>query len=344
VSIRTAVVGFGLSGRVFHAPLIGADPRYSLDLVMTGDADRARAAQEQYPGVQICASTDELFDRAEDIDLVVIGSPPATHAELAHRGLDAGVAVVVDKPFCVSATEGRKLVDRSLETGALLTVFQNRRWDGDFLTVRSLLAGGALGDVRRFESHFDRWQPQPSKQWKAETPPSAGGGILFDLGTHLLDQALQLFGPVESSYAELTSYAGNGIDDDSFVSLLHRSGVRSHLTMTTSAAQVGPRFRVLGSTSAYTKWGLDGQEAALGSGSRPTDPEYGAEPENSWGRVGLDGDLTAVPTSRGSYDDFYGLLAKALLDGGPPPVDPLESLEVIAIIEDLHRRFGVVNP
>ena len=339
--VRTAVIGFGSSGRTFHAPLLEASPDFSLDVVVTGDPDRRRSAHELYPDTHLCADVEELFADAGAVDLVVIGSPPATHVSLARRALERGIAVVVDKPLCVRAEEGRELVDAAAAAGVPLTAFQNRRWDGDFLTVRELVRSGRIGEVRRFESRFEWWKPHEPKAWKGASLPRDGGGVLFDLGAHVIDQALQLFGPVREASAELTSHRSAGVDDDCFVSLLHESGVRSHLVMNGMAAQSGPRFRVLGSTAAYTKWGLDGQEAALKTGTGPHDPSYGVEPRSAWGVVGVGDDVEPVPTQRGAYDTFYALLAEAMTSGGPLPVDPLDSVEVVALIERLHREYSV---
>lgn len=342
--VRTALLGFGTAGRVFHAPFLAADPRFSLDVVVTGDPGRRDEVVRLHPDARVVASTEALFaepDLADRIDLVVIGTPPATHAPLARAAIDRGIAVLVDKPFCVSSAEGEELIAAAAAAGVPLTVFQNRRWDADFLTLRGLLEAGELGDVRRFESRFEWWKPDEPKAWKAGAAPAQGGGMLFDLGTHLIDQAICLFGPVAESHAELASHRTPGTDDDAFVSLRHESGVRTQLWMNGMAAQVGPRFHVLGSRSAYTKWGLDSQERALGDGMSPADAAYGVEPESAWGSLGIYGDLRSVPAERGRYGDFYELLAAALLDGGPLPVDPADSLAVIALIEDLHSRFGV---
>ena len=341
--IRTAVIGFGTAGRVFHAPFIHASSAFSLGGVVTGDPERTSAVRALYPQAKVFTSAEELFDNSGALDLVVIGSPPKTHVALTREAIGRGLAVVVDKPFCVTASEGRQVVADAEAAGVPLTVFQNRRWDGDFLTLRSLLSSGRLGAVRRFESRFEWWKPAEAKAWKRETPPSQGGGLLFDLGTHLIDQALQLFGPVRDSYAELRAHRRAGVDDDSFVSLLHESGVRTQLWMNALAAQVGPRFHLLGSSSAYTKWGLDTQEGALQSGADPAEPGFGMEPESSWGLLGVDGDLKPVPAERGRYDAFYERLADALLDGGPVPVDPRDAVAVTELIEDLHARFEVVG-
>ncbi|SFN81673.1 Gfo/Idh/MocA family protein [Mycetocola miduiensis] len=335
--IRTAIIGFGTSGRVFHGPLLAANPEFSVDLVVTSDPERKDAASSQHQEARIVDTADGLFDRSDELDLVVIGSPPNTHADIAMRAIDAGLAVVVDKPFTATSAEGRAVIDQATAKNVPLTVFQNRRWDADFLTLRELLEQGALGEVHRFESRFEWWKPTPSKAWKATTTADEGGGILFDLGTHLLDQALQLFGAVEEISAELdVRNPHNVADDDAFVALRHSSGVRTHLWMSSVSAQSGPRFRVLGSQSGYTKWGLDLQEEALLRGASPADPDYGVEPPTAWGKLGVGESTAGVPARRGSYDDFYALLADALLRGASLPVDPRDSLEVIELIEHIH--------
>ncbi|MFO7690562.1 MAG: Gfo/Idh/MocA family oxidoreductase, partial [Cryobacterium sp.] len=193
--IRTGVIGFGLSGRVFHTPFLAANDEYSLDVIVTGDPGRRAHAEREHPGARLFTRPEDLFAHAETmaaLDLVVIASPPATHAPLAHAALDAGLAVLVDKPFTVNSVHGTELVDKADRLGLALTVFQNRRWDGDFLTLRALIEAGALGDVRRFESRFEWFKAGPGKAWKDAATPGEGGGLLYDLGAHLIDQAVQL--------------------------------------------------------------------------------------------------------------------------------------------------------
>lgn len=330
--LRTAVIGFGTAGRVFHTPFVDANPDYELAAVVTGNERRRAEVLARYPGTRVVDHADALLDR--ELDLVVIGSPPTSHAALAHTFLDAGVAVVVDKPFTVTAAQGRELVEKADHLGVPLTVFQNRRWDGDFATVARLLADGALGTVWRFESRFEWWKPDRGSSWKAATPVAEGGGILYDLGTHVIDQALRLFGDAVPTYHELFTRSGGGAaPDDAFVVLRHESGVVSQLWMNGLAAQAGPRFRVLGSRAGFTKHGMDTQEAALRGGARPADPGFGHEQETAWGTLGLDGATRAVPTEPGRYAEFYALLATALRGGAPVPVDPADSVRVIELIE-----------
>lgn len=338
--LRTALLGFGTAGRVFHGPLLATDPDYAVAVVSTADPDRAGQATAAHPGAVVVPTPDDALARAADLDLdlVVIGTPPHTHADLAHRAIDAGLAVVVDKPFTVTSAAGREVIEHARTAGVPLTVYQNRRWDADFLTLRQLLAQGRLGTVHRFESRFEWWKPVLPATWKGRLGPEQGGGILFDLGTHLIDQAVQLFGPVARLSAETdVRRAGGGADDDTFVALQHSSGVRSHLWMSSVAAQSGPRFRVLGSEAGYVSWGLDGQEAALKEGLVPTDPGYGVTPPERWGSLGVPGASEPVPTARGDYGAFYRSLSAALRHGGPLPVDPADSVHVIELIERLRR-------
>lgn len=337
--IRTAIVGFGLSGSVFHAPLIAADQSYSLDVIATSDAGRQAAAVERYPGVKTVPDGEAVLALAADLDLVVLGTPPATHYPLAKAALEAGLDVVVDKPFAVTSAQGQELIGLAERLGRVLTVFQNRRWDGDFLTVKALLEGGSLGQVMRFESRFERWSPEVSKAWKAEATAADGGGVLFDLGTHLLDQALLLFGPGAVVHAELLARRPDEkVDDDCFLVVQHESGVQSHLWMNMLCAQQGPRYRVLGSEAGYTKHGVDPQEPYIVAGGGPLDEEYGVEDPKWAGQLGRDGHLDRLSTERGAYPEFYRILAAKISDGGtasslPLPVDPAGPVEVLKLIE-----------
>jgi scyllo-inositol 2-dehydrogenase (NADP+) len=332
--IRVGLIGYGLAGRAFHAPLIATTPGMRLAAVVTADAERARQVAADHPGTVVVESAERLWERAGEMDLVVIATPNRTHAPLARQALAAGLAVVIDKPFAVTADEGRALIEDARRAGLLLTVFQNRRWDGDFLTVRRLLAAGALGDVHRFESRFERWRPTPKASWREQGDPAEAGGTLYDLGSHLIDQALVLFGSVTHVYAELDRRRpGVEVDDDAFVALTHASGVRSHLWMSAFAADDRGRMRVLGSRAAYVKQGLDVQEAALRNGWGPgNEPGWGEEPEAAWGRLGSGESWTAVATERGAYPEFYARVAASLRDGAPPPVNPADAVAALDII------------
>jgi predicted dehydrogenase len=345
--IRVGLIGYGLGGAAFHAPLIATTPGMRLAAIVTANPDRVRQAQADHPDAAIVESADRLWDRADTLDLVVITTPNRTHVPLARSALAAGLPVVVDKPFAAATDEARALVNEARGLDRLLTVFQNRRWDGDFLTLRRLIAEGALGDVHRFESRFERWRPVPRPGWRETADPAEAGGILYDLGSHLIDQALMLFGPVTHVYAELDRHRpGARADDDAFVALTHASGVRSHLWMSALAGDHALRMRVLGNRAAYVKTGMDVQEAALRAGARPG-PDWGVDPQHAWGRL-VTGDASeSMRTERGAYPEFYARVATALRDGGPPPVDPMDAVAGLEIIEAARRSAAektVVRP
>ncbi|MEV6181227.1 Gfo/Idh/MocA family oxidoreductase [Streptomyces sp. NPDC052015] len=346
--LRVGLIGYGLAGSVFHAPLIAATERLALDTVVTSNPERQEQARAEFPDVRVSATPEELLARAGDLDLIVIASPNKTHVPLATAALQAGVPVVVDKPIAGTAAEARELAALAEKRGLFLSVFQNRRWDNDFLTLRKLLAEGRLGDVYRFESRFERWRPQLKGGWRESGDPAEIGGLLYDLGSHVVDQALVLFGSVTHVHAEAdVRRPGAETDDDTFIALTHANGVRSHLYVSATTAQLGPRFRVLGSQAGYVKYGLDPQEAALREGLRPG-PAWGTEPESLWGRVGagespLTGGGSPVETLPGDYPAYYAAVAKALTDGGPNPVTALEAAAALDVLEAARRsaRDGV---
>ncbi len=332
--VRVGLIGYGLAGAAFHAPLIAADPGMRLAAVVTADPERSAAARRDHPDAAVVPSADRLWERAAELDLAVVATPNRTHVPLALAALEAGLPVVVDKPFAATAADALRVVEAARRRGLLLTVYQNRRWDGDFLTLRALLDGGRLGPVARFESRFERWRPAPRGGWRESGAPEEAGGTLYDLGSHLVDQALVLFGPVARVYAELDRRRpGVEVDDDAFLALAHRSGVRSHLWMSAAAAQGGPRFRVLGGAAAWVKHGTDVQEERLRAGGSPREAGWGEEPRERWGILGAGDQVEAVPTRPGAYPQFYEGVRRALREGGPAPVDPLDSVAGLRIIE-----------
>ncbi|MFJ9832765.1 Gfo/Idh/MocA family oxidoreductase [Streptomyces sp. NPDC101169] len=348
--LRVGLIGYGLAGSVFHAPLIAATEGLTLDTVVTSNPERQEQARAEFPDVRCVGTPEELFGRADELDLIVIASPNKTHVPLATAALEAGLPVVVDKPVAGTAAEARQLAALAEERGLLLSVFQNRRWDNDFLTLRALLEKGELGDVWRFESRFERWRPRPKGGWRESGDPAEIGGLLYDLGSHVVDQALVLFGPVTEVYAETDiRRPGAETDDDTFIALTHASGVRSHLYVSATTAQLGPRFRVLGSQAGFVKYGLDPQEAALRAGERPgTSADWGTEPESLWGRLGVGGPPSGgespvtgggrpVPTLAGDYPAYYAAVAAALTGAGPNPVPALEAAAALDVLEAARR-------
>ncbi|WP_431868732.1 Gfo/Idh/MocA family protein [Nocardiopsis eucommiae] len=336
--LHVALVGYGKGGEVFHAPLIDAVPGLRLSAVVTASPERARAARERYPWVTVYPTVAELWADAGRYEIAVVSTPNDTHAPLARAALESGLAVVVDKPFALTAHQARELTDLADDLGHVLTVYQNRRWDADFLTLWQLIEEGALGRVHRFESRFERWRPQPKGTWRETGGVDAGAGLLYDLGPHLIDQAVNLFGPVATVYAEIDARReGVNADDDVFLSLGHARGTRSHLWMSALSAQNGPRFRVLGDRAAFTSFGLDGQEARLTGGERPDAADWGVVPEGEWGMLGADGVSTPVPSVRGAYPEFYAGVRDAVGEGEPLPVDPHEVIHGLEVIEAARR-------
>lgn len=321
--MRTALVGYGLGGAAFHAPFIATTPGLELAAVVTANPKRRAEVAARYPATHLLSSLDEVW--SGNFDLVVITTPNRFHATHARQALDHGLNVVVDKPFAASAAEARALASIASSKGLMLVPFHNRRWDGDFLTVRKLLSERTLGRVHRFESRFERYRPEIKESWKESGDPADLGSILFDLGTHLVDQSVALFGRPLAVHAEITTVRpGAKADDDVFLSLTHENGVRSHLWMSALAADLGPRFRVLGHDGAYVKYGMDPQEERLKAGDTPATPGWGEDPEPNWGK------LNGHPhkTEPGAYQHFYAEVAT-----GTPPVSPQDAVTGLEVIE-----------
>jgi len=336
--LRVAIIGYGLAGRFFHAPLIAATQGLRVAAVVTSDPARQSQVAREHPDARVLRSPEELWSAA-DYDLVVIAAPNDAHAPLATEAVGRGVAVVVDKPLAASAAEAQGLMDMAEQAGVLLTVFQNRRWDSDHLTLVRLLAEGRLGSVMRYESRLERWRPTPDTQaWREASSAQGGGGVLLDLGSHLVDQALVLFGPATHVYAEVDARRGTPGDDDAFIALRHADGVISHLRASAMTAAPGPRLRVLGDSAAFVCPEPDSQEDRLRIGARPdSSSDWGVEPEARWGRL-VTGDRSApVPSQRGDWPRFYALLRASLVTGDPPPVDPRDAVMTLRVLE-LARR------
>ena len=337
--LRVGVVGFGLGGRVFHAPLVASTPGMRLTSIVTGDPGRRAEAIRRHPEATVLDRPEQLWAAAADHDLVVITTANASHVPLALDALGAGLPVVLDKPMAATSADASRVLAEAARRELLLSVFQNRRWDGDFLTVRRLVDDGAVGPVVRLESRFERWRPERTPTaWREHGDPAVGGGLLLDLGSHLVDQALQLFGPPTRVYAELDRRReGAEVDDDSFVALEHAGGERSHLWFSVTARLGGPRFRLLGLRGAFEKHGLDPQEDALAAGGDPSAPGWGTEPEERWGTLADADGERRVDTEPGDYPAFYAGVAAALRDGGPPPVDPQDSITGLRVLEAAQR-------
>ncbi|MBX3607482.1 MAG: oxidoreductase [Piscinibacter sp.] len=328
-ALRVGLIGYGYAGRTFHAPLIAAVPGLRLAAVASRDAARVHA---DWPQAEVL-DAPALLQRA-DLDLVVIATPNDSHYPLARAALAAGRHVVVDKPFTLTPAEARELQALAAQRGRLLSVFHNRRWDGDFLTLEALLAAGTLGRVVHLESRFDRFRPQVRTRWRESAQP--GGGLWFDLGPHLLDQALQLFGPPHGLALDQAVLRDGAQADDWFLARLRYDRRRVVLGASALAAAPGPRFVVHGTQGSWVKHGLDTQEDALKAGARPH------------GAAGLDtpdpgpsvltrpeGDRlvdTPLPLLPGRYVDYYAGVHAALCEGRPAPVPPDQAVAVMDLL------------
>lgn len=338
--VRIGLAGYGLGGRYFHAPLIASAANCEFLGVVTTSPERRRQVAEDL-GRPAFASLAELASAGAGA--VAISTPAATHITLTQQALRLGLAVVCDKPFALDADSARTTVELADRLEVPLTVYQNRRRDSDFLTVRELLGQGALGTLTVFESRFERFRPEPG-------PPAAGGGTLLDFGSHLADQALVLAGPVRSVYAEMHYRTDpGGLDDDVFIALIHEGGVRSHLWGSWRQGAPGPRLRVTGTSGAYVIADVDGQEAQLRSGASPASEgeRWGVEPPERWRHL-LRGDAAEpVPSARGAWNLFYPAFAAAVRGTQPVPVDPWDAVATAAVLDAarLSARAGqVITP
>jgi scyllo-inositol 2-dehydrogenase (NADP+) len=316
--IRVGLAGYGLAGSVFHAPLIRACERMELSAVLTSRDVHGRVG-----------TLEELLERS---DLVVVATPNTTHCDLAAAALKAGKHVVVDKPFTVSVDEAEELIALADERQRVLTVFHNRRWDSDFLTVRKLFP--ELGEVKLFEAHWDRFRPAIKQGWREE--PEPGSGLLSDLGPHLIDQALMLFGMPDAIGADICAQRGGAKVDDYFDLTLHYGARRACLKSSSLTAVPRPRFALYGTAGSFVKYGLDPQEAQLKAGIDPRNDAYALDSNDGTLTFG-DGRTGKVPSERGDYLAFYESVADAILDGAPPPVAPQDARDGLLLI-DLARR------
>ena len=331
--LRVGLAGFGLGGRAFHAPFIASNTRLRLTHVLQRHGEEAA---KLYPGTTVVREFDELLDDRAGIELMVIATPNATHRPFAIRALEAGKHVVVDKPFAVSVDEGRAVVEAAARAKRIVAPYQNRRWDGDFLTVASLLARGWLGTIEAFESRFDRWRPElRASPWKEQ--PAPGSGLLLDLGSHLIDQALVLFGRPESVSASITTERPGSVVDDRFDVQLEYPRHTAKLAAGLMIREAGPRFRVSGTLGHYVKHGVDPQETALREGRHPSGPGWGTEPPASWGSLvtTIDGLRIegVVRTMPGNYGWFYDNVCDAIAGLAPLAVTPEDAIRTLQMIE-----------
>ncbi|MET0928481.1 MAG: Gfo/Idh/MocA family oxidoreductase [Aeromicrobium sp.] len=322
--VTIGLVGYGFGGRYFHAPLIASAPGCDFIGVVTTSPERQALIAEEHPGL---ATFESLAAIAEaGAEAVAISTPADTHSRLTDEAIALGLAVVCDKPFALDPDAARRSVELAAAAGVVLSPYQNRRWDSEFLTIKSLVDDGTLGDVRRFESRFERFAP-------SDGPGAAGGGTLLDFGAHLVDQALFLLGPVETVHAELT-VRETGLSDDVFVALTHASGARSHLWGSWSQQAPGPRYRVTGTRAAVVITTTDSQEEVLITGAWPADTDpWGVEPTSDLDRVHDGEGSRPVELARGAWNTFYPTFARAVRGEGSPPVAAADAVATAIVLE-----------
>lgn len=325
--ISTGLIGYGAAGATFHAPLIAVERGLRLVRIASSRRDEIIRA---FPDVIVDTSPQMLIESA-DVDLVVIATPNETHFPLALAALQAGKHVVIDKPFAVTVTEAETLVAEAEKRSLKLSVFQNRRWDGDFLTVADLIQRKVLGSINYFESHFDRFRPTIKQGWREQAKP--GSGVFVDLGAHTIDQALQLFGLPEAVIGDIATQRDEAEVDDYFHIVLIYGRRRVVLHASTLASAPGPRFTVHGSLGSLVVNGIDSQEAVLKSGGSPAGDDWGSNAITSSAWLTDAEGTKAVDVAAGTYPSFYREMAAAIADGTPVPVDPRGALDVIRLIE-----------
>jgi len=331
-AIRAGVIGFGNAGRNFHSAVVDAVPGLELATIVQRSGD---AAAQAFPHVKISRSVEEML-RDETIRLVVVATPNVSHFSLAAQALEADRDVVIDKPFALSTADAAKLIELAHRKKRLISPYQNRRWDGDFLTVKKLLDEGKLGRLVSFESHMDRWRPRPNLDvWRDND--RVGGGALYDIGSHLVDQALILFGMPEAIFADVRTDRDNAILNDAFDLRLYYPRLTVLLRTTCLACSPAQRFVIQGTQGSYMKWGLDPQEDALKRGKKFSQPHWGEEPEVDWGKLTLDdrGTITHTPvqTLPGDYRGYYANVRDVLLGKAPLAVTANQAWHTIRVLE-----------
>ena len=334
--IKTGIIGYGLSGRVFHAPFIDVVKGFELTKISTTNSTGIQLIQERYPDTQIVSGAEDII-KDPDIDLVIITSPNTVHFSQAKDALSAGKHVVIEKPFTNTSAEADELIALSKKQGKILTAYHNRRFVSDAKTVKKILASGLLGNVIDYEAHFDRYRPEPRAvgSWREQTLP--GSGIFYDLGSHLIDQALYFFGKPDAVTAHIKSQRPWAKADDCFDVRLHYPTHTATLKSSMLAKIPGPTFLIHGTKGSFIKYGLDVQEENLDKGMIPNTPDWGKEPENLWGKLVAEHNgikiNSVIESENGDYREYFINLRDAILGKAELAVKPEEARNVIRVIE-----------
>ncbi|MET6998537.1 Gfo/Idh/MocA family oxidoreductase [Chitinophaga defluvii] len=330
--IKAGVCSYGMSGQVFHAPFLHVNPGFEFAAVV----ERSKhLAQQRYPDVKVYTSVaDMLADKS--LDLIIVNTPNATHFDYAKAALEAGKNVIVEKPFTVHSEQGKELVALAKQKGLLLSVYHNRRYDSDYKMVRHVVQSGLLGDILEVEIHYDRFKDELSyKKHKEVAQP--GTGALYDLGSHLIDQALSLFGMPEALWADIRNIRSTSVVDDYFELVLYYNNLRVRLKCNYLVREALPAYVLHGRKGSFIKTKSDIQEALLLKGLLPDASDWGAEAPAEWGllHTEIDGEIVKkfLPGSNGNYMDYFQGIYEALVNGAPVPVQPEDAIKVIRVIE-----------
>ncbi len=330
--INTAIIGFGISGKFFHAPFIHTNRGFRLKIVVER---HSKKSNKLYPNVEVIRDYHDLFDDST-IDLVVVTTPNVFHFQMVKDILEAGKHVVIEKPFTTNTEEADKLIKLAKSLNLNLFVYHNRRWDGDFITIKNVLKSRVLGPIESYEAHFDRYRPHLKKDaWRDVDQP--GGGIVYDLGSHLIDQTLQLFGKPESLLADIQKQRKGSVVDDYFDIQMNYPDKVAVLKAGMLVRDQGPRFIIHGKKGSYLKYGIDPQEEALRKGLMPVSNNWGVESPEYWGLITVDNDGLdidgVIETESGCYQEFYRNVYSVIVNGNEMAVHPKEARNVIRIIE-----------
>ncbi len=326
--IKVGLVGYGFSATVFHTPLLSVLEEFQISKVMSSNPEKVKGDLED---VEVVGTLSELLED-DSIDLVIITTPSGVHYKMVKDALLAGKHVIVEKPMVISEKEANELIQLAKEQNVKLSVYHNRRWDNDYLTVKQLIEQGKLGDVKMYEAHFDRYRPAVRDRWRENEGP--GSGALYDLGSHLIDQALDLFGMPDFVQGDVFGQRDGARTDDYFHLVLGYGSRRVILHSSAIVPSNGPRFQVHGTKATYIKYGIDGQEELLRSGKKPEDDTWGADNPENYGKLTTgEGEEKQIKTLHGSYLTYYKKIADSLLRGSDLPVSAEEARDVIKVIE-----------
>lgn len=334
--LHTAFVGYGPGGRVYNAPVLSSVSGFQIDYILTSSPEYIEAAKNDFPDAEVVQDYNEILQNRH-IDLVVLVLPNHLHYEYAKKALEAGKHVLLEKPFTIHVKDANDLIQLAHQKKLVLSVNHNRRWDSDFQTVKEVIQNGLLGEVVEYEAHFDRFRNKVKSGWKEEKE-IPGNGILYDLGSHLIDQALTLFGLPKEIFADIRIQREAAEVPDNFELLLFYSNLKVTLKAGMLIKEKGPTYSVYGTKGSFLKYGVDVQEEALKQGKAPKDdPDWGKEPEEIWGKLNTTEEETKVESERGDYRRVYESLYKAITLGGNPEVKPEQARDVIRVIEAAHR-------